>query len=57
MKVLKLYPQRSAANSLDFLDHAIEELPFPIQRVQTDRGMEFFRTARRCPDTFASSSF
>ena len=42
MKVLKLYPQKSAANSLDFLDHAIEELPFPIQRVQTDRGMEFF---------------
>jgi putative transposase len=42
MKVLKLYPQKSAANSIDFLDHAIEELPFPIQRVQTDRGMEFF---------------
>jgi transposase InsO family protein len=42
MKVVKLYPQRSAANSLDFLESVIEELPFPIQRVQTDRGMEFF---------------
>jgi hypothetical protein len=42
MKVLKLYSEKSAENSLDFLDHVIEELPFPIQRVQTDRGMESF---------------
>jgi transposase InsO family protein len=42
MKVLKLYPQRSAANSLAFLDYVTEELPFPIQRIQTDRGTEFF---------------
>jgi transposase InsO family protein len=25
-----------------FLDCAIEEFPFPIQRIQTDRGREFF---------------
>ena len=30
------------ANSLRFLDHLIEEVPFPIPRVQTDRRMEFF---------------
>ena len=30
------------ANSLDFLEYVIEEMPFPIQRLQTDRGMEFF---------------
>jgi hypothetical protein len=24
------------------LEYVIEELPFPIQRIQTDRGMEFF---------------
>ena len=42
MKVIKLYPQKTAENSLDFLEYVIEELPFPIQRVQTDRGMEFF---------------
>jgi transposase InsO family protein len=42
MKILKLYPQKSAENSLDFIEYVIEEMPFPIQRVQTDRGMEFF---------------
>lgn len=42
MKVIKLYAQRSAENSLDFFEYVVEELPFPIQRVQTDRGMEFF---------------
>lgn len=42
MKVVKIYPARSALNSLDFLEYVIEELPFPIQRVQTDRGTEFF---------------
>ena len=25
-----------------FLDQVIEEMPFPIQRIQTDRGQEFF---------------
>ena len=42
LKVIKLYVERTAANSLDFLEYVIEELPFPIQRIQTDRGMEFF---------------
>ena len=42
MKVVKLYPARSAVNSLDFLEYVIEELPFPVQRIQTDRGTEFF---------------
>lgn len=41
-KVLALYSEKSAANSLLFLEHVIEEAPFPVQRVQTDRGMEFF---------------
>jgi transposase InsO family protein len=42
MRVVGLYPRRTAACSLAFLDKAIEELPFPIQRLQTDRGKEFF---------------
>jgi transposase InsO family protein len=42
LKVIKLYAEKSAANSLDFLEYVIEEMPFPIQRIQTDRGMEFF---------------
>jgi transposase InsO family protein len=42
LKVIKLYTEKSARNSLDFLEYVFEELPFPIQRIQTDRGMEFF---------------
>lgn len=41
-RVLRLYKRRTAANTLDFLDCVIEEMPFPIQRIQTDRGREFF---------------
>jgi transposase InsO family protein len=42
IRVLALYPRRTAANPLLFLEKVIEEMPFPIQRVQTDRGREFF---------------
>jgi transposase InsO family protein len=42
IRVLAIYPRRSAANSLLFLERAIEEFPFPIQAIQTDRGREFF---------------
>jgi transposase InsO family protein len=41
-RVLGIYAKRTAANSLLFLERIIEEFPFPIQRVQTDRGREFF---------------
>ena len=41
-RVLRLYGRRTAANTLDFLDCVIDEMPFPIQRIQTDRGREFF---------------
>lgn len=41
-RVLRLYSRRTAANTLDFIDCVIEEMPFPIQRFQTDRGREFF---------------
>lgn len=41
-RVLALYPRRTAANSLNFLEKTTEEMPFPIQRIQTDRGREFF---------------
>ena len=41
-RVLRLYKRRTAANTLDFIDAVIEEMPFPIQRFQTDRGKEFF---------------
>lgn len=43
-RVLAIYPRKTGANTLKFLDHVIEEMPFPIQRIQTDRGTEFFAT-------------
>ncbi len=41
-RVLGLYPRRTAENTLNFLERVCEEMPFPIQRIQTDRGREFF---------------
>ncbi len=41
-QVVGLYPRRTAENTLKFLRRVIEEMPFPIQRIQTDRGREFF---------------
>jgi transposase InsO family protein len=43
-RVLRIYPRRTADNTLDFIDCVTEEMPFPIQRIQTDRGLEFFAT-------------
>jgi len=41
-QVIGLFPRRTAKNSLKFLEQVMEEMPFPIQRIQTDRGGEFF---------------
>src|SRR5215218_1243508 len=46
-QVLGLYPDRTAASTLAFLDRVAAEMPFPLQRVQTDRGGEFFTYGRR----------
>lgn len=40
--VVHLAPRRSAAGTLTLLDRVFEEMPFAIQRIQTDRGTEFF---------------
>jgi len=40
--VAGLARRRSAGATLAFLDQVLEEMPFAIQRVQTDRGAEFF---------------
>ncbi len=40
-KVLSIYKRRTA-NTLIFLDEAMDRMPFPIQHIQTDRGQEFF---------------
>ena len=41
-QVLAVYPDRSAASTLDFLERVRAGMPFPVQRVQADRGGEFF---------------
>jgi transposase InsO family protein len=40
--VAAVYTRRTAGNTLLFLEKVCEELPFPVQRIQTDRGREFF---------------
>jgi hypothetical protein len=40
--VLAIFRRRTAASTVAFLERLLEELPFPVQRVQTDRGREFF---------------
>lgn len=44
-KVVGSFPRRTAVNTLRFLEQVIEEMPFAIQRIQTDRGLEFFAEA------------
>jgi transposase InsO family protein len=41
-QVLGVFPRKTAKCTLDFLEQVLEEMPFPIQRIQTDRGQEFF---------------
>lgn len=41
-RVLHTYKRKTAANTLDFLERLLEQFPYPIQRIQTDRGREFF---------------
>ena len=42
MRVLALYPSRSAINAVHFVkNRLLHEFPFPIQRIQSDRGGEF----------------
>jgi transposase InsO family protein len=43
LRVLGIYPRRTAKNSAHFLEERMAyEFPFPIQRIQSDRGGEFF---------------
>jgi transposase InsO family protein len=41
-RVLGVYRRANGTNTLDFLARLVEEMPFPIQRIQSDRGGEFF---------------
>lgn len=37
-RVLDIFKRRTAANTLEFLEKMIEQFPFPIQRIQSDRA-------------------
>lgn len=37
LTVLELYTRDTATNTLEFIDIMVEEFPFPIQRIQSDR--------------------
>jgi transposase InsO family protein len=41
-QVLAVHPRRNAKATLAFLEQVQEEMPFPIQSIETDRGQEFF---------------
>jgi integrase-like protein len=42
-RVLGIYSRRTSKNSVRFLEERmLDELPFPIQRIQTDRGGDFY---------------
>lgn len=42
MRAMKLYPNKKAESTVDFLGYILDTFPFPIQRIQTDWGTEFF---------------
>jgi transposase InsO family protein len=45
-RVLGIYSRRTARNSVRFLEERmIDEFPFPIQRIRSNRGAEFFGLA------------
>lgn len=48
--MLGLYPKRTASNAVHFLDNLmLEQLPFPLERIQTDRSAEFFGATLQDP--------
>ena len=54
-RVLDIYKRRTANNTLQFIEKIVEEFPFPIQRIQSDRGLEFFaqKVQEKFPDITA----
>jgi hypothetical protein len=50
LRVLGLYPGRTASTAVHFLEQRmVEEFPFPIQRIQTDRGANFWGWCSKRP--------
>jgi transposase len=42
LRVLRLYPNKKAENTVHFFSEVLSSFQFPIQRIQTDWGTEFF---------------
>ena len=42
LKVIRIYDRKTAANSIKFLHELLDDFGFPIQRIQTDWGTEFY---------------
>jgi transposase InsO family protein len=42
LRVLRLFPSKHAENTVKFLHAVIESFIFPVQRIQTDWGTEFY---------------
>ena len=41
IRALKIYPQHTQTNAIDFIEYVIEKFPFRVHTVCTDRGHEF----------------
>lgn len=48
MKAIRIYPNKKSKNSIHFLGEILDTFEFPIQRIQTDWGTEFFNEAFQC---------
>ncbi len=42
LRVLRLYGNKKTESTIDFLGHILDTFEFPIHRIQTDWGTEFF---------------
>lgn len=42
LRAVKLYPNKKATSAVDFIGYVLDTFQFPIHRIQTDWGTEFF---------------
>ena len=41
LRVLRIYPKLNQQTAIQFLDYVLERLPFRVEVIQTDNGVEF----------------
>ncbi len=41
LRVLRIYPRLNQKTAIQFVDYVLQQLPFPVQVIQTDNGSEF----------------